>query len=102
MAPPTSKSAGGGGFWRLRHCRKQGISQRHKGGPNTHKETMPGEDAGRIRAQIAELQQAMMVLGQAMYSGAAATGPGGPERPDGNEHGEPRGEDVVEGEYQQM
>jgi hypothetical protein len=63
---------------------------------------MPGEDAGRIRAQIAELQQAMMVLGQAMYSGAAATGPGGPERPDGNEHGEPRGEDVVEGEYQQM
>ena len=70
---------------------------------NTLKETMPGEDAGRIRAQIAELQQAMMVLGQATYGGgAAATGPGGPERPDGNGHGEPRGEDVVEGEYQKM
>ncbi len=69
---------------------------------NTLKETMPGEDAGRIRAQIAELQQAMMVLGQAMYGGAAATGPGGPGRPGGNEHGEPRGEDVVEGEYQKM
>jgi molecular chaperone DnaK len=69
---------------------------------NTLKETMPSEDAGRIRAQIAELQQAMMVLGQAMYGGATATGPGGPGRPDSNEHGEPRGEDVVEGEYQKM
>ena len=69
---------------------------------NTLKETMPGEDAGRIRAQIAELQQAMMVLGQAMYGGAAAAGPGGPGRPGGNEHGEPQGEDVVEGEYQKM
>jgi hypothetical protein len=44
---------------------------------NTLKETMPSEDAGRIRAQIAELQPAMMVLGQAMYGGATATGPGG-------------------------
>jgi len=74
---------------------------------NTLKEAMPGEDAGRIRAQIAELQQAMMVLGQAMYGGATATGPGGPERPGGGEtsfagHGEPLGEDVVEGEYQKM
>jgi hypothetical protein len=70
---------------------------------NTLKETMQSEDAGRIRAQIAELQQAMMVLGQAMYGGgAAATGPGGPGRPEGNEHGEPRGEDVVEGEYQKI
>ena len=70
---------------------------------NTLKETMRGEDAGRIRAQIAELQQAMMVLGQATYgSGAAVTGPGGPGRSDSNEHGEPRGEDVVEGEHQKM
>jgi len=69
---------------------------------NTLKETMPSEDAGRIRAQIAELQQAMMVLGQSMYGGATATGPGGPGRPGGNEHGEPQGEDVVEGEYQKM
>ena len=37
---------------------------------------MQSEDAGRIRAQIAELQQAMMVLGQAAYGGATATGPG--------------------------
>ena len=64
---------------------------------------MQGEDTGRIRAQIAELQQAMMVLGQAMYgSGAAAAEPGGPGRPSGNGHGEPRGEDVVEGEYQKI
>jgi molecular chaperone DnaK len=69
---------------------------------NTLKETMPSEDTGRIRAQIAELQQAMMVLGQAMYGGATATGPGGPGRPGGSEHGEPRGEDVIEGEYQEM
>jgi len=32
-------------------------------------------------------------------SGATATGP---ERPGDNKHGEPRGEDVVEGEYQKM
>lgn len=38
---------------------------------NTLKETMPGEDAGRIRVQIAELQQAMMVLCQATYSDRA-------------------------------
>jgi molecular chaperone DnaK len=66
---------------------------------NTLKEAMQGEDTGRIRTQIAELQQAMMVLGQAMYSGAAATEPGGPGQPEG---GEPRGEDVVEGEYQEL
>ncbi|MBN1428997.1 MAG: hypothetical protein JXB07_11475, partial [Anaerolineae bacterium] len=60
------------------------------------KGTMQNEDAGRIRAQIAELQQAMMVLGQAMYGGAAATGPGG------NGHTEPQSDDVVEGEYQNM
>jgi molecular chaperone DnaK len=60
------------------------------------KETMKGEDTSRIRAQISELQQAMMVLGQTMYGG-----PSGPQ-PGGNGHGEPRGEDVVEGEYQKM
>jgi len=69
---------------------------------NTLKEAMQGEDTGRIRTQIAELQQAMMVLGQAMYSGATATEPGGPGQPDGKGRGEPRGEDVVEGEYQEM
>ena len=66
---------------------------------NALQETMKGEDAGRIRTQISELQQAMMVLGQAMYGGA---GPAGSGQPGGNGHGEPRGEDVVEGEYQTM
>jgi molecular chaperone DnaK len=71
---------------------------------NALKEAMQGEDTSRIRAQLSELQQAMMVLGQAMY-GAAAGPAGGPTssgRPGGNGHGEPRGEDVVEGEYQTM
>ena len=40
--------------------------------------TMQSEGSGRIRAQIAELQQAMMVLGQATYGGATATGPDKP------------------------
>ena len=70
---------------------------------NTLKAAMPDQDAGRIHAQIAELQQAMMVLGQAMYgSGAPAAGPGGAGRPTGNGHGEPRGEEVVEGEFSEM
>jgi hypothetical protein len=43
-----------------------------------------------------------MVLSQAMYIGATATGPGGPGRLGGSGHGEPRGEDVIEGEYQEM
>ena len=59
---------------------------------------MKGEDTSRIRAQISELQQAMMVLGQTMYGGPSSPQPGG----NGNGHGEPRGEDVVEGEYQKM
>jgi molecular chaperone DnaK len=67
---------------------------------NTLKETMKSDDTSRIRTQISELQQAMMTLGQAMYSGAA--GPDGAGHPGGNGHGEPRGEDVVEGEYQAM
>jgi len=70
---------------------------------NTLKKTMLEEDAGRVRAQIAELQQAMMVLGQAMYSGAAAPGPADePGRQGGNSHSKPRGEDVVEGEYSEI
>jgi molecular chaperone DnaK len=68
---------------------------------NTLKETMKGEDASRIRAQVSELQQAMMVLGQALY-GTPGSGPTSSGRPGGNGHGEPRGEDVVEGEYQKM
>jgi molecular chaperone DnaK len=68
---------------------------------NALKETMKGDDASRIRVQISELQQAMMVLGQAMY-GTPGAGPSGSDRPGGNGHGEPRGEDVVEGEYQAM
>jgi molecular chaperone DnaK len=69
----------------------------------TLREAMPGEDAGRIRTQIAELQQSMMLLGQAMYGSAPASGPAGvSEHPDGNGRAESRGEDVVEGEYQEM
>jgi molecular chaperone DnaK len=68
---------------------------------NSLKEAMKGDDTSRIRSQISDLQQAMMVLGQAMY-GAASGGSTGPGRPSGNGHGEPRGEDVVEGEYQKM
>jgi len=68
----------------------------------TLKDAMPGEDAGRIRTHISDLQQAVMVLGQAAYGGAAATKPGGPEHPGDNGHAEPRGEDVVTGEFSEM
>jgi molecular chaperone DnaK len=68
---------------------------------STLKDAMKGDDASRIRAQISELQQAMMVLGQAMY-GTPGAGPQSSAHPGGNGHGEPRGEDVVEGEYQKM
>ncbi len=44
----------------------------------------------------------MMALGQTMYSGAAATGPDEPGRPGSNGHGEPRDEEVIEGEYRDM
>jgi len=43
-----------------------------------------------------------MVVGQAMYTGAAAAGPGDPEHPGGNGHGKPRGEEVVEGENSEV
>jgi hypothetical protein len=43
-----------------------------------------------------------MVLGQATYGGAPATGPDSSGRPDGKGHTRPRGEDVVEGEYSEM
>jgi hypothetical protein len=69
---------------------------------NTLKEAMQVEDTGRICTQIAELQRAKMVLGQVMYSGAAQTELGSPGQPDGKRRREPRGEDVVEGEYQEM
>ena len=69
---------------------------------NTLKEAMQVEDTGRICTQIAELQRAKMVLGQVMYSGAAQTELGGPGQPDGKRRREPRSEDVVEGEYQEI
>jgi molecular chaperone DnaK len=70
---------------------------------NTLRETLKGEDTSRIRTQIAELQQAMMVHGQAMYGGSGHSGGStGPGQAGGNGRGEPRGEDVVEGEYQKM
>jgi len=69
---------------------------------NALKDAAKGEDASRIRSQIAELQQVMMVLGQAMY-GAQPQGEPGGYRPGGNGHEHSsRGEDVVEGEYQKM
>jgi molecular chaperone DnaK len=68
---------------------------------NTLKAALQSQDAGRIRVQIAELQQAMMAVGQAMY-GAPAAGADGPERPGGNGHGGPRDEDVIEGEYRDI
>jgi len=74
---------------------------------NSLKETIKGDDTGRIRSQIAELQQAMMVLGQSMVGTSGQSGgwtepdqPGGNGR--GEQRGERRGEDVVEGEYQKM
>jgi hypothetical protein len=66
---------------------------------NTLKEAMPGEDAGRIRGLIAELQQAMMGLGQAMHSGSGETQSGGSRREDENDHTKPHPEDVVEGDF---
>ena len=63
---------------------------------------MSGEDTGRVRAQIAELQQAMMVLGQAMYSDAAANKPDSSGRPGGNGQAKPRSEDVVDGVYHEV
>ena len=64
---------------------------------NKLKEAMPGEAAGRIRALIAELQQSIMALGQAMYSGGAA----GTE-PSGNGHSAPVGENVTEGDFREV
>ena len=63
------------------------------------KKTMTEEDAGRIRTQIAALQQAMMVLGQAMYANAAAGSQGAAENQDEDGHVKPQPEDVVEGEF---
>jgi hypothetical protein len=41
-------------------------------------------------------------VGQATYNGAAGAGPDEPGRPDGNGHPETHGEDVVEGEFQEI
>ena len=68
----------------------------------TLKEAITGEDAGRIRAQITELQQTMMTLNQAMQSGVGENQSGGSRRQDGNGQTESRGEDVIEGEYQNI
>jgi molecular chaperone DnaK len=65
---------------------------------NTLKEAKQGEDAGRIRAQIAEQQEAIMILGQTTYGGTPATRPESSGRPAGKGHTGPRGEAVVEGE----
>ena len=64
---------------------------------NKLKEAMPVDDAGSIRMQIAELQQATMTLGQAMYSGSTA----GTE-PGDNGHSEPVSEDVTEGDFREI
>jgi molecular chaperone DnaK len=62
---------------------------------NTLKEAMLGEDAGRMRTKIAELQQAMMALGQAPYRGLAT-------EPGSNGDAKSRTEDVIEGNYQEI
>lgn len=56
---------------------------------------MLGEDARRMRTQIAELQQAMMALGQATYRDLTT-------EQGGNGNTESRTEDVIEGDYQEM
>jgi len=69
---------------------------------NTLKQAMPGEDSGRIRTQIAALQQSMMVLDQAMHSGVGETQSGGSRRQDSNDQTETRDEGVTEGEYREI
>ena len=69
---------------------------------NTLKEAMQVEDTGRISTQIAELQRAMMVLSQIMYNNVTQTELGSPGQNDGKRRSEPRSEDVVEGEYQEI
>lgn len=67
------------------------------------KDAMTGEDAGRIRTRISELQQVMMGLTQSASAGRAGTsGPGTNESPDGSGQNDPSGEDVIEGEYQEI
>ena len=62
------------------------------------KETMKGEDARAIRTAMEELQQASYRLSEQMYQGAGAPGGDG----QGQERGEPEGEDVVEGEFRSV
>jgi molecular chaperone DnaK len=72
-----------------------------------------GDDAGRIRQLIEQLQQASYAIGQQMYAqqqaagpaaGAGPAGPGGPQAPGGaRPSGNGRDEDeVVEGEFHEV
>jgi len=68
------------------------------------REAMTGDDAGRIRRAMDELQQAAVTIGQAMYGQAGAGGqPQAGHTPGGNgQHGQDEGENVVEGEFRQV
>jgi len=62
---------------------------------------MDGEDAGRIRSVMQELQQASMKLGEKMYASAGPTQAGYGQQP-GRTPPPPAGdEDVVEGEFRE-
>ena len=72
------------------------------------REVMSGDDAGRIRRTMDELQQAAVAIGQAMYaqqqaaSGGAQAGPGaGPQGGPGAGPGA-GDEEVVEGEFHEV
>ena len=62
------------------------------------KNAMGGDNISQIRTLIGELQQTTMAIGQNMYQGYG----GGSTGPQGDGHGQPGGEDVVEGEYRQV
>ncbi len=63
------------------------------------KTAMNGENVQQIRSLIGELQQATLAIGQSMYQGytGGSTGPQGDQG-----HGQPGGDDVVEGEFRQV
>lgn len=62
------------------------------------KNAMGGDNISQIRSLISELQQTTMAIGQNMYQRDS----GGSTGPQGDGHGQPGGEDVVEGEYRQV
>jgi molecular chaperone DnaK len=66
------------------------------------KQAISGEDSGQIRNQISALQQAMMILGQALYNNTAPSGSDGPEHTGGDDHTEPHPKDVVEGDFRNL